>query len=190
VDQLLKQGIGELLPIAASWTRAGQYLDTLVEKSWYESLVRHALNERPSLKNFDHGIHEQRIERFQKLDLQVLHLNKVRLAYQHWQRLPNHQAGGQLGILKREFEKKRRHLPIRKLIQQAGNAIQAIKPVFMMSPLSIAMFLPPDSVTFDLVVFDEASQVRPVDAFGALLRGKQAAVVGDQKQLPPTSMNH
>lgn len=57
----------------------------------------------------------------------------------------------------------------------------------MMSPLSIATFLAPESVTFDLVVFDEASQVKPVDAFGALLRGRQVVVVGDSRQLPPTS---
>ena len=69
----------------------------------------------------------------------------------------------------------------------AGRAIQSIKPVFMMSPLSIAKYIPPGSVEFDLVVFDEASQVRPVEALGAIIRGKQAVVVGDSKQLPPTS---
>jgi very-short-patch-repair endonuclease len=95
-------------------------------------------------------------------------------------------AGGQLGILLREFEKKRRHLPIRQLLLQAGEVIQTIKPVFMMSPLSIAKFIPPGSLKFDLVIFDEASQVEPVDAFGALLRARQAVVVGDNKQLPPT----
>ena len=68
-----------------------------------------------------------------------------------------------------------------------GNAVQAIKPVFMMSPLSVATYLAPGSLQFDLVIFDEASQVKPVDALGALLRGKQAVVVGDSRQLPPTS---
>lgn len=187
IDRLSEQGMADLIPITASWPQASQHLTELLEKTWYERLTRYALSKRPSLGKFDPDIHEQRIERFRELDEQVLQLNKVHLAYKHWERLPNHQAGGQLGILKREFEKKRRHLPIRKLIQKAGNAIQAIKPVFMMSPLSIAMFLPPDSITFDLVVFDEASQVKPVDAFGALLRGQQAVVVGDRKQLPPTS---
>ena len=70
---------------------------------------------------------------------------------------------------------------------EAGDIIQELKPVFMMSPLSIANYLAPDSVEFDLVVFDEASQVRPVDALGSLLRGKKAVVVGDSKQMPPTS---
>ena len=57
----------------------------------------------------------------------------------------------------------------------------------MMSPMSIAKFMPPNSIDFDLVIFDEASQVKPVDAFGAILRGKQVIVIGDSKQLPPTN---
>lgn len=187
MERFTTQGLGELVSIASSWPAAGRKLAKLIEKTWYERHLRHAFTHYPSLQNFDRDIHELRVGRFQKLDLQVLNINKVRLAHQHWQNLPKHQAGGQLGILKREFEKKRRHLPIRQLMQNAGNAIQAIKPVFMMSPLSIAMFLPPDSLSFDLIVFDEASQVKPVDAFGALLRGKQAVVVGDRRQLPPTS---
>ena len=85
------------------------------------------------------------------------------------------------------FERKSRFAPIRKLMSQAGLAIQALKPVFMMSPLSVANFLPPGTVNFDLVIFDEASQVRPADALGAIVRAKQAVVVGDSKQLPPTS---
>ena len=70
---------------------------------------------------------------------------------------------------------------------KAGNAIQAIKPVFMMSPLSIANFVPPGALQFDLVIFDEAGQVRPADALGTIVRGRQVVVVGDSKQLPPTS---
>ena len=95
-------------------------------------------------------------------------------------------GNGQLGILMHEFEKRVRHLPIRRLMAKAGRAMQAIKPVFMMSPMSIANYLPPGAMKFDLVIFDEASQVKPVDALGAILRGKQLVVVGDSKQMPPT----
>ena len=76
---------------------------------------------------------------------------------------------------------------MRQLVARAGLALRAIKPVFLMSPLSVSAFLPPGSLAFDLVVFDEASQVRPVDALGALLRARQAVVVGDGRQLPPSS---
>jgi len=72
-------------------------------------------------------------------------------------------------------------------MEKAGNAVQAIKPVFMMSPLSIANYLPPGSVEFDIAIFDEASQVKPAEALGAIVRTKQVIVVGDSKQLPPTS---
>ena len=92
-----------------------------------------------------------------------------------------------MGILAREFEKRSRHLPIRTLLQQAGHAIQRIKPVFMMSPFSVASYLPKDGMRFDYVVFDEASQMRPVEALGAIVRGEQSIVVGDSRQLPPSA---
>ena len=92
-----------------------------------------------------------------------------------------------MGILTHEIQKKRRHRPIRRLMVDSGRAIQAIKPVFMMSPMSIPTFIPRGSVHFDVVLFDEASQIRPVEAYGALTRSAQAVVVGDSRQLPPTS---
>ncbi|WP_251265324.1 AAA domain-containing protein, partial [Enterobacter hormaechei] len=76
--------------------------------------------------------------------------------------------------------------PIRQLMVSAAPAIQALKPVFMMSPLSVAQFLPPGAVEFDLLVIDEASQVQPIDALGAIARAKQLVIVGDERQLPPT----
>lgn len=84
-----------------------------------------------------------------------------------------------------EMAKKRSHLPIRQLMVSAAPAIQALKPVFMMSPLSVAQFLPPGAVEFDILVIDEASQVQPIDALGAIARAKQLVIVGDERQLPP-----
>ncbi|WP_164591532.1 AAA domain-containing protein, partial [Pseudomonas viridiflava] len=75
----------------------------------------------------------------------------------------------------------------RKLVERAAPALTALKPVFMMSPLSVAQFLPPGALEFDLLVMDEASQIQPVDALGAVARAKQVVVVGDPRQLPPTS---
>ena len=91
-----------------------------------------------------------------------------------------------LVFLRSEFNRKRGHRPIRVLLSRAGTLIQTIKPCFMMSPLSISQFLDPRSIRFDVVIFDEASQVRPGDALGALLRGNQVVVMGDTRQLPPT----
>ncbi len=96
----------------------------------------------------------------------------------------------ELGILLSEFNRKRGHMPIRKLLSNAGGLIQKIKPCFMMSPLSVAQFIDPKNsqdLRFDVVIFDEASQVKPEDALGAFLRANQAVVMGDTRQLPPTS---
>ncbi len=81
----------------------------------------------------------------------------------------------------------RQRTPIRQIIRRAGRAVQALKPCFMMSPLSVAQYLEPGAVEFDLVIMDEASQLKPEEALGAIARGKQLIVVGDPKQLPPTS---
>lgn len=96
-------------------------------------------------------------------------------------------AVGEMGFVRSQIARKRGHAPIRKLIQTAGLMIQKIRPVFLMSPISVAQFLPPESVEFDLLIIDEASQVKPEDAFGAIARSKQVVIVGDQKQLPPTA---
>ena len=90
-------------------------------------------------------------------------------------------------MIRQELEKKTRLFPVRKLMNRAGEAVHLLKPVFLMSPMSIAQFLEPGSVTFDLLLIDEASQIRPEDALGAIARAKQVVVVGDSKQLPPTN---
>ncbi len=100
---------------------------------------------------------------------------------------PSRAAGaGKCAIVNQEIAKKRRHKPIRQLLKETGAAVQAIKPVFMMSPISVAQYLEPGGITFDLLLVDEASQISPVDALGAMARARQVVVVGDSKQLPPT----
>jgi len=187
LGRLDELGLRALVPAALVWPQAAHHLVDLMENARLTALLQRALLERPSLARFDGDMHSHYLRKFCDLDVGMLHQNRTRLAHQHWKSLPRYEAGGQLGVLQREFAKKRRHLPIRKLMVEAGKVIQVLKPVFMMSPLSVAMYLPPGSVHFDMVVFDEASQVKPVDAFGAILRGQQAIVVGDDRQLPPTT---
>jgi superfamily I DNA and/or RNA helicase len=115
-------------------------------------------------------------------------LARHEVAARHYALLPSRAVeAGEIGVVKREIAKKRRQLPIRKLLAQAGHAIQAIKPVFMMSPISVAQYLEPGMLEFDVLLIDEASQVKPVDALGAMARSKQVIVVGDERQLPPTN---
>ena len=92
----------------------------------------------------------------------------------------------EMALLQNEFSKQKRFTPVRSLLTRAGRSIQAFKPCFMMSPLSLAKFVPAGRLHFDVLVIDEASQMKPEDALGSLLRVGQIVVVGDQKQLPPT----
>lgn len=183
----IDEGFECLINASIHWVGASVYLKSALQKAWYEYLIEQAFTSSPALKKFERASHEEVLSKFKNLDLLSLQYNRTRVALKHWEGVPRQEAGGQVNILKGEFNKRTRHMPIRRLVQEAGMAIQAIKPVFMMSPLSIANFLAPGSIEFDLVIFDEASQVRPVEALGAIMRGKQLVVVGDSKQLPPTS---
>ncbi|HLY73138.1 MAG TPA: DUF3320 domain-containing protein, partial [Planctomycetota bacterium] len=184
---VLRKGLSELAAMAHEGKAGPTMLSSVLEQTWARTLLDRALRERSELRDFDAVTHEQLIQRFRRADEASFLANRAQLAELHWRSLPGPVAYGQVGILRREGAKKSRHLPIRRLIEQAGAAVQAAKPVFLMSPLSVASYLPPGGTSFDLVVFDEASQVRPVDALGSILRGRQLVVVGDEKQLPPTS---
>ena len=156
-----------------------------------DSLLREAFKSRPRLSEFIGELHEKKIARFCELDRLVLRENAYRLLYKLEQQKPlvigGASRGSEAGILLGEVGRKRGHMPIRRLLAQCGRLVQSIKPCFMMSPLSIAQFLEPLSMKFDVVLFDEASQVRPEDALGSLLRGTQVVVMGDSRQLPPTA---
>lgn len=90
-------------------------------------------------------------------------------------------------LIENEINKKKRYVPVRELATRSGRALQELKPCWMMSPLAVAQYIPRGSVEFDLCIIDEASQMPPEDAFGALIRSKQTMIVGDTNQLPPTS---
>jgi hypothetical protein len=94
-------------------------------------------------------------------------------------------GGSEVALLRNEAAKKRRHMPVRKLLAAIPTLLSELKPCLMMSPLTVSHFLSPDH-RFDLVVFDEASQVPPQDAVNCIYRGAQLVVAGDSRQLPPT----
>lgn len=184
-QQMRDAKLDELLDIAIS-SDTPRRLTAILDYSWYSGLVQRGYADKPALQQFDRIKHEHQIGRFKDLDLASLNHAQTYLAKQIWEGMPNLNQPGEMAVLRAELNKKRRHIPIRQLIERAGRAIQQIKPVFMMSPMSIANFLPPGRLEFDVVVFDEASQVKAVDAFGAIMRGKQVVVVGDTRQMPPT----
>lgn len=157
--------------------------------SSYAEVLRVALfSAWPELRSFDGEAHNTRVNQFRALDKARIGLAQEQIVAEHAAGRPHGAAGiGPLGVLNAEIARKRGHLPIRKLLEKAGPAIQQLKPVFMMSPLSVAQFLKPGGLKFDLLVMDEASQIEPVDALGAIARADQLVVVGDEKQLPPTA---
>lgn len=145
----------------------------------------------PAVINFRGKIHKQTIEKFCALDKAQLKIAQARVRERAMLRMPDFNAitttKDEIGILKRELSKQRRLMPLRKLFMSIPNLITSLKPCFMMSPLSVSVFLEANSYEFDMVIFDEASQVHTEDAIGAIMRGKQAIIVGDTKQLPPTN---
>ncbi len=184
---LVKHKLDWVVDLACNWELADQYLLLYFQQTWFEAILKKAFEERKALAKFNASSHEEIIKKFCELDKEMLKFNRYKLMNSHWAKLPSRNKSGQVGILLKEFERKKGHLPIRKLISSAGDVVKTLKPVFMMSPLSIASFIAPGAIDFDLVIFDEASQVKPVDAFGAIARGQQVVVVGDSKQMPPTS---
>ncbi|KQT47560.1 hypothetical protein ASG43_10800 [Aureimonas sp. Leaf454] len=158
-----------------------------------DGLARLAIARTPLLHDLGQSEIDDARRRYAEQDERVMDLRAIEIAAQLARRpVPEGQSGARvsdltdLQLLKREMAKKTKHIPIRQLVQRAGGALQALKPCFMMGPLSVAQYLKPGGLRFDLVIFDEASQVRPEEALGALARGDQAVIVGDSKQLPPT----
>jgi len=156
--------------------------------AFYLQALDEAAKEYPELARFDGRRHEELVRQFREWDRRRLSVAQVEAAQAHYQGMPSSTGTvGKLGMLRSEIARKRGHMALRKLFKSCGSPIQAIKPVFMMSPLSVAQFLEPGAIEFDLLVIDEASQVEPVDSLGAIARCRQIVVVGDDKQLPPTS---
>ncbi len=155
--------------------------------AYYDAMLQQAITLYPMIGQFDGASHDRVVDDFQRSDIKRIELARAETRAAHSQSIPKSGPKMQeMGIIRGEIARRRGHMPIRKLLRLAGSAVQAIKPVFMMSPLSIAQFLEPGTVEFDIVVIDEASQVEPVSALGAIARGKQLVVVGDDRQLPPT----
>jgi hypothetical protein len=126
------------------------------------------------------------VSQFQDLDSRLVAEAHAAVAAACSARRPRALTSRAAQTIRREAQKKTRHKPIRELLTEAGGLSQELKPCFMMSPLSVSQYLPAD-LRFDIVIFDEASQVLPSDAINCIYRGDQLIVAGDQKQLPPTS---
>jgi len=209
---LWRKGIDSLV----DWTRyikaynkcntigLGKYIDELIKserdtelivkqfkKKYYYEIFQNILKENEILAEFESLTHSQLVERFIELDKLQLDIAQARTLYNICQNKPDQNWSSSkssgLGILQKQFRLSRRHMALRKLFKKAPKVIQQICPCFMMSPMSVAQYLDPEEIDFDVVIFDEASQIKPEHSVGSIVRGKQLVVVGDEKQLPPTS---
>lgn len=160
----------------------------ILERAWLRSCLEHAWADDPDLAAFDGRVHGKAVAEFCRLDRERLDLAAKSVARAHVKTVVEalRAQPQQAALVRREAEKKMRHLPFRRLLTQASEVLGALFPCFMCSPLSVSQLLPGDRRLFDVVVFDEASQVLPEDAVAALVRGRQAIVAGDEHQLAPT----
>ena len=159
-------------------------------KQFYYQWMDSVWSGTPVLSAFHRISQDQAVRVFAEKDLEQFEINKARIRADLSARRPSLDLiapGSALAVLLREGEKKRRLKSIRSLLAETGELVQRIKPCFLMSPLSVSTFLAPDSVSFDVAVFDEASQIFPQDAIGAIYRARQLIVVGDSRQMPPTN---
>ena len=164
------------------------------EKCFYKAWTSAAIAGSEALADFIGAGRAELIQKFRAVDrktqeLQVAHIRTVASAGIQKVRSANGDLGeiGEVGILQRELQKKKRIRPLRRLFADIPNVLQALKPCMLMSPISVSTFLKPESCKFDLVIFDEASQLPTPEAIPSILRAGAVIVAGDSNQLPPTS---
>lgn len=166
----------------------------IFEKRFYSLWIDAVIYSKPILSEFSGDSQKNLINKFRTLDEKVMRLTAIntiaepaKIARQV--KTANTMGGNSngVGILRKEMEKKKRLKPLRVLFNEIPQVLQALKPCFLMSPLSVSTFLKPGEFNFDLVIFDEASQLPTPEAIPSILRVKQVIVAGDSNQLPPTS---
>ncbi|MEX2649578.1 MAG: DUF4011 domain-containing protein [Alphaproteobacteria bacterium] len=171
-----------------------ELLSDAFEWALYQSLARRIYRAFPQLTRLDGNQLVNHRESFIGLEAKLLELERARVAYTvHRREVPRGVTFGspseytELGLVQYQVQLQRGSVSLRQLMRRAGNALRQLKPCHLMSPVTVAQLLPRQRDLFDLVIIDEASQVRPEEALGAIARAKQSIIVGDPKQLPPTS---
>lgn len=160
-------------------------------KSVYHYLISVSIDADEQLRSFNSVVFRQRIEQYKRDTLRFQELSKKELYSKLASRVPSSSAasadGSEISILKRNIANGGRGNSIRSIIDSIPNLLPRLCPCMLMSPISVAQYIDLNSEKFDLVIFDEASQMPTSEAVGAIARGKALIVVGDSKQMPPTS---
>ena len=188
--RLQERGLTRLAEAAHQRGSDGSEAVQAFEQAWTRSVLDAVWADAPEFAAFDAAGHSAAVVEFCSADRRHIQESPARVvrAWAEAAVVARDTHPEQSQLIMREAKKKRRHLPTRELFAQAPDVLTALKPCWVMSPLVVAQLLPlGDKPPFDVVVFDEASQIPPADAVSALLRGRQAIVAGDPKQLPPSS---
>lgn len=190
-DQALAEGLGKVIGALEDGRVSSKELDAYAEYSYQTWWLKAMIDREPILRNFSSADHDRKIHEFQQTDGRFQKLTEQYIAAVLAGKVPRPQAGqrpdSEMALVLRELAKQRAHLPVRQLVHRIPNLLPRLKPCLLMSPLSVAQYLDAAHSNFDIVVFDEASQIPVWDAVGAIARGEQLVVVGDPKQLPPTN---
>lgn len=182
-------GVGELVAEFRKRQPEGEQFTPWLEHAWLSSALDRVMDNDIELAGFRGRAHDRLVEEFRKLDKERIEIAADRVRRTHAERAV---AGmnaypGEAAVVRRECQKKSRGLSVRRLLSEAPHVMTSLRPCWMASPLSVSHLLPVDRKLFDIVLFDEASQVLPQDAVPALLRAERAVVAGDRHQLPPTT---
>lgn len=193
LDDVLGSGTVEYILSVISST---DQIPGIIERRLFMVWLSEIESRDPRIQNVSVNDYEMARHRFIELDRKLPHVLCNNVRSNCMQEYPTSSnigiSSGQIGTLKRELQKRRRQLAIRRLLTKAPMVIQALKPCFLMSPLGVSQYLErtnglSQGIHFDTVIFDEASQIKPEDAVPAISRADQVIVVGDQKQLPPSN---
>lgn len=159
--------------------------------SLYRYIIDSIIDAEPMLANFNGKLFEEKINKFKELTLNFEELTKRELYARLAANIPSFareaSQSSEVGILQRNIRNRGRGTSIRKLFDSISTLLNRITPCMLMSPISVAQYIDAGSAKFDLVIFDEASQMPTCEAVGAIARANQVIVVGDPKQMPPTS---
>ena len=191
-DEAVAQGLQGVVGSVESGAVTLLQVEAHFEFSYQNWWLKRTFDKDATLREFSSSDHERKIREFRQVDAHFQELTKAYIVAQLSARVPAATAvtvgaDSEMGRLRRELQKQKRHMPVRQLVQGLPTLLPKLKPCLLMSPLSVAQYLDARHAQFDLVVFDEASQIPVWDAVGVIARGKQLVVVGDPKQLPPTS---
>lgn len=190
-DKCMANDLNDCISAIANYDIPANNILPVFKKRFFRLWLDAVLPEHPAVMNFRRKNQENTIHEFASLDKMQFEIAKARIRSRLINSLPSleHFTSGvdEISILKRELSKQRKIMPIRKLFKTIPNLLLTLKPCLMMSPLSVSLFLEAETYKFDIVIFDEASQVCTENAIGAISRAKQVVIAGDSKQLPPTN---